>query len=158
MRGPLGVPEAEAQSKAWTIALALASPRTCTCAWRSCNPLRQPIAVVGGTECPSDTPRAHILGAVSLDHSVRRAARDIIGTAMRQWPALLPSDTSQCPPPLPLHGALDSPPFFCFACSVRSLPPDHWQTATPAKGTVWTAGQRPPAQPPATGLKRTPLE
>ena len=112
MRGPLGVPEAEAQSKAWTIALALASPGTCTCAWRSCNPLRQPIAVVGGTECPSDTPRAHMLWAVSLDHSVRPAARDIIGTAMRRWPALLPSDTSHAPP-LPSPQRLRDMPSGC---------------------------------------------
>ena len=149
-------------------ALALASPGTCTCAWRSCNPLRQPIAVVGGTECPSDTPRAHMLWAVSLDHSVRPAARDIIGTAMRRWPALLPSDTSQCPPPPPPQRLRDMPsgcgsftgPWTVPRSSVSRAasghcPPAHRQTATPAKGTVWTAGQRPPAQPPATGLKRT---
>ena len=111
MRGPLGVPKAEARSKAWTIALALASPGTCTCAWRSCNPLRQPIAVVGGTESLFVN---HILWAMSLDHSVRRAARDIIGTAMRRWPALLPSDTSHAPPPLP--------PNACVTCRRVAAP------------------------------------
>ena len=148
------------------IALALASPGTCTCAWRSCNPLRQPIAVVGGTESLFVN---HILWAMSLDHSVRPAARDIIGTAMRRWPALLPSDTSHAPPPpppnacvtcrrvaAPSQGPGQSPVLlFRVQRQVTAPPPIGRQPRPPRgpSGPQASAPQHNPQQPASRGLR-----